>query len=232
MAVAYWAYQVTRGWADDPATTAQAFSNAREVIHIERSLGVFAEPSVQAWAETKPLLIDLCAWMYVNAQASITLGALVYLYVFHHKSFPFVRNMFAVAFLVALVGYTVLPTAPPRFFLEWGFHDSVAEATGVKQGDETVHALFNPYAAIPSMHVGFALMIAVPIARLGRHRVTRVVWALYPLFVTFVIVATANHFFTDAVLGALTAALGAWVAAFLGRVRPAAWAFAPAEARA
>jgi hypothetical protein len=85
---------------------------------------------------------------------------------------------------------------------------------------------------VPSMHVAFALMIAVPIARLARHRVTRVAWSLYPLLVTFVIVATANHFFIDAFLGALTAACGAWAAAWMARARPSAWAFQPAKATA
>jgi small-conductance mechanosensitive channel len=80
------------------------------------------------------------------------------------------------------------------------------------------------------MHVCFALMIGVPLARLSKHRFARIAWALYPLLVTFVIVATANHFLADAFLGAVTAVLAAWAAAWLARARPAAWAFSPAEA--
>jgi positive regulator of sigma E activity len=96
-----------------------------------------------------------------------------------------------------------------------------------------VDALFNPYAAVPSMHVGFAVMIGVPLARLVRARPAKVFWALYPLLVTFVIVVTANHFIADAVLGALTAGLGAVAAWWMARARPAAWSFArPAEAPA
>ena len=107
-----------------------------------------------------------------------------------------------------------MPTAPPRFLPEWG-------------GE-----LFNPCAAILSMHVAFALMIAVPIARLANHRPTRVTWSLYPLLVTFVIISTANHLITDAVLGSVTAALGAAAAAWTARARPSVWAFDPAEATA
>jgi hypothetical protein len=230
MALAYYAYRYTRGWADDPATTAEAFSNAREVIHIEQGLGIFVEHSVQAWTETVPIISDFAGWMYINVQAVVTVSALTYLYIVHNKSFYFVRNMFAVAFAIALVGYVLIPTAPPRFFPEWGFVDTVAEVTGIKRNDTTVNELFNPYAAIPSMHVGFALMIGVPIARLGRHRVTRWVWGLYPLLVTFVIVATANHFIADAVLGAAVVGAAAWAAAWLARARPGAWAFSPAKA--
>jgi hypothetical protein len=73
--------------------------------------------------------------------------------------------------------------------------------------------------------VCFALMVGGPLARLSRHRLTRIAWSLYPLLVTFVIVATANHFLADAFLGALTAGMAAWAAAWLARARPAVWTF-------
>jgi hypothetical protein len=72
----------------------------------------------------------------------------------------------------------------------------------------------------------------VPLARLARHRVTRVVWSVYPFVVVVVIISTANHFVTDALVGALTAAFGAWTAAAMARARPAAWAFQSAKATA
>ena len=229
-AAAYYAYRLVRGWMDDPNGAATAFDNARHIIHFEQTMGFFVEPSVQAWASTKPAIIDFASWVYLNCQSSVTVGALVFLYLFHNKSFYFVRNMFVVAMAIALVGYAVMPTAPPRFFPEWGFLDSVADFTGVSHDSVAVNALFNPYAAIPSMHVCFALMLGVTFARVCKHRVSRVLWALYPLLVTFVIVATGNHFLSDAMLGALTAAVSAWVAARLARVRPQVWAFSPAKA--
>jgi hypothetical protein len=80
------------------------------------------------------------------------------------------------------------------------------------------------------MHVCFALMIGITLSRLCKHRVTRIAWALYPLLVTFVIVATGNHFLADAMLGALAAGLSAWAASWLARARPTAWAFSAAKA--
>ncbi len=229
-AAAYYGYRLTRGVVDDPQAAAVAFENARDLIRIEQAVGIFVEPGIQAWAASTPLVIDFASWMYINAQSSVTLAAIVYLYLFHNASFYFVRNMFIVALAIAIVGYVVFPTAPPRFMPEWGFFDAVADFTGVDHDSVAVNALFNPYAAVPSMHVGFALMIGVPLARLARHRVTRIAWALYPLLVTFVIVATANHFIVDAVLGGMTAAAAAWVAAWMARARPGAWAFSPAKA--
>jgi membrane-associated phospholipid phosphatase len=223
--IAYYGYRLVRGAIDDPAGASVAFQNARNVIHLEQGLGLFVEPSIQAWAATKPAVIDFASWTYLNCQSSVTLGALVFLYLFHNRSFYFVRNMFVVAMGVALIGYVLVPTAPPRFFPEWGFFDAVANFTGVSHDSVAVNTLFNPYAAIPSMHVAFALMIGVPLARLSKRRVVKVAWALYPLLVTFVIVATGNHFLIDAFLGALTAALAAWAAAWLARARPASWSF-------
>ncbi|MGH2854940.1 MAG: phosphatase PAP2 family protein, partial [Solirubrobacteraceae bacterium] len=87
------------------------------------------------------------------------------------------------------------------------------------------------YAAVPSMHVAFALLIGWPLARLVRWRALRVLWLVYPLLMAFVIIATANHFILDAVLGALTAGVSAYGASWLARARPAVWRFSPAPAQ-
>jgi hypothetical protein len=230
MQATYMAYRIVRGWIDDPQGAAVAFENGRNVIGLERSLGLFIEPTIQNTFGATSLVGDMASWIYLNAQVTVTLGALAYLYVRHNSSFYFVRNMFIVSWMIALVGYALFPTAPPRFFPEWGFVDSVADFTGVSPDSATANALFNPYAAVPSMHVAFALMIGLPLASLARHRVSRYFWRVYPLIVTFVIVVTANHFVFDAVLGAVTAGLAFVVATWLARVRPV-WGFAPVRAR-
>src|SRR5271167_3277313 len=224
-AVAYLAYTLVRGLVEGRATA--AFAHARELISIERTLHLFVEPSVQAWASGSRLLMDFSSWLYISAQTAVTVGALVYLYVRHNRSFYFVRNMFMIGMAIALVGYTVFPTAPPRFMPEWGFIDSVSDFTGVHVSHDSASmtAMFNPYAAVPSMHVAFALMIGWPLARLVRHRVVKVLWTLYPFLMAFVIVATANHFVVDAMLGAVTAALSAYGARWLARARPNVWRF-------
>ncbi|HWX88621.1 MAG TPA: phosphatase PAP2 family protein, partial [Solirubrobacteraceae bacterium] len=225
-------YSLVRGLVSSDVTA--AFQHARDLIGVERSLHLFVEPSIQAWASSSHMLMDFSSWLYVNAQTSITLAALIYLYVRHNGSFYFVRNMFAIAMLIALIGYAVFPTAPPRFLPEWGFIDSVSDLTGVhvNHASSAMTTLFNPYAAVPSMHVAFALMIGWPLASLSRTRIARVLWRLYPLLIAFVIVATANHFILDAVLGALTAGASAIGARRLARMRPAAWRFGAAPAGA
>ncbi|MGH2831290.1 MAG: phosphatase PAP2 family protein [Solirubrobacteraceae bacterium] len=230
--LAYGAYSLMRGLVRGDANA--AFQHARDLIQLERTLHVFVEPSVQTWASGSHALMDFSSWLYVNAQTSITLAALIYLYVRHNGSFYFVRNMFAIALLIALFGYMVFPTAPPRFLPEWGFIDTVSDFTGVhmSHSSATMETLFNPYAAVPSMHVAFALMIGWPLASLSRTRVAKVLWRLYPLLIAFVIIATANHFIFDALLGALTAAISAYGARWLGRARPSVWRFSSTPAQA
>ncbi len=230
---AYLAYRLVRGLVQGDANA--AFAHARDVISLELKLHIFVEPSIQTWASGSKALMDFSSWMYVNAQTTVTVVALVYLYVSHNRSFFFVRNMFAIAMFIALIGYLVFPTAPPRFMPEWGFIDSVSNFTGVHL--ETAHggggattALTNIYAAVPSKHVCFALMIGWPLARLARHRIVSVLWLLYPFLMAFVIIATANHFIFDAILGALTAGAAAYGATWLARARPEAWRFAGAPA--
>jgi membrane-associated phospholipid phosphatase len=224
-AAAYFAYRLVRGLVEGDANA--AFAHARDLISLERTLHVFVEPSIQAWASGSHMLMVLSSWLYVNAQTTVTFTALLYLYLFRNRNFYFVRNMFMIAMAIALVGYAVFPTAPPRFMPEWGFIDSVADLTHihVNHASATASALFNPYAAVPSMHVAFALMIGVPLARLARRRIVSVLWIFYPFLIAFVIVVTANHFIVDALLGALTAGVSAYGASWLARARPAVWRF-------
>ena len=225
MLAAYALYGWVRGLVDDPAGAAVAFENARHLISIERALDLFVEPSVQAWVGGVPLVVDVSSWLYINTQTTVTLGALLYIYLAHNSSFYFVRNTFAVAWLLALFGYGLYPTAPPRLFPEWGFFDAVSSFTGVSTTDP-ISALFNPYAAVPSMHVCFALMVGVPLSRLCIHRGARLFWTAYPLLVCFVVVTTANHFLADAFLGALTALAAAYAARWMAQAHPTSWSWA------
>jgi PAP2 superfamily len=227
---AYYAYRLVRGLVDGHAGA--AFENARHLINIEQSLGLFFEPGLQDWTERHELIMDASNWIYVNSHFALTTGFLIWLYVKRNEAFYFVRNTFMVSMGIALVGYILFPTAPPRFMPEWGFTDSVTNAVG-EGAAKGASLLYNPYAAVPSMHVAFALMIAIPGVMLVRSRVAKGLWAVYPVAVTFTVMATANHWWLDAVLGGLTAGLSALAAkAILERARPGVWSFRGAGAKA
>ena len=224
---AYWLYRLVRGQVF--AQSAAAFDHARDIVSLEKSLHVFVEPSVQHWAIGTGFIDDIGSWMYLNTHFIVTTCALAYVYLFRNEHYYFVRNMFVVAMALALLGYVAFPTAPPRMLPELGFVDSVSDFTGVSS-DSDVNALFNPYAAVPSMHVGFALMLSIPMIRMARHRATKVLWAFYAPIVTGVVVVTGNHWIFDAATGALVAAVAAVAAqTVFARVRPAAWAWAPEQ---
>jgi hypothetical protein len=221
---AYWLYRLVRGLVDGRA--AEAFDNARQVIRIERDLGLFIEPSVNAWASAHTVMNDATAWMYVNSHFAITTVALAWIYLRRNERFYFVRNMFMVAMGLALVGYMLVPTAPPRMLPEWGFSDSVAAFTGIDHDSGSAGVLFNPFAAIPSMHVAFSLMLGVTMAQMIRRRWARAVWYAYSPVVTFVVIATANHWWLDGFLGAVVALVSAVCAhALFARARPEVWAW-------
>ena len=228
---AYWLYRIVRGMTE--GREAEAFDNARDLIGLERALGLFIEPAVNAWAESTDWVIDGASWAYVNSHFTITSITLAFIYLRRNASFYFIRNMFMVAMGIALVLYAAYPTAPPRFMPEWGFADSVARFTGLTAEGSSADALYNPFAAVPSMHVAFALMLGVPMASMSSRRWVKALWLAYPLFVSFVVVATANHWWFDAFLGGLTAAVAAAAALVFARWRPAAWAWvAPGPAAA
>jgi hypothetical protein len=225
-------YETVRGIAE--GQRAEAFANAGAVVDIERATGTFFEPGLQGALLGERWLLDAANFAYMNTHFVLTTTFLVWLYLYRNDAYYFVRNMFLVAMALALVGYTLVPTAPPRLLPEEGFVDTITQFSEVNHDSALVKIFVNPYAAIPSMHIAFALMISIPGAMLARHAITRVFWTLYPALVLFVVVVTANHFWLDAAAGALVAALAAVAAqGLLARVRPASWGWRPAaEARA
>ncbi len=228
---AYMLYELVRALADG-AGTYKPFGDATRIINLERTLHVFVEPTIQAWTTSQRWLMDIAGWTYLNAHYFVTIGALVFIYLRRNDSFPFVRNVFMIAMAIALVGYAVYPTAPPRLMPEWGFTDTIRQLTGVTaEYNHATSALLNFYAAVPSMHVCFAILIGWPMSRLTHRRSVRMAWRLYPLLITFVVIATGNHYLTDVFLGACTAAVS-WLIAgrLLARARPGVWNFAAVAA--
>jgi membrane-associated phospholipid phosphatase len=228
---AYYLYRLVRGLVDGHPNI--AYQHARDIVNFERSIHLFFERDVQTWAINNSFFIHVADWMYVNSHFLVTTTFLIWLYIARNHAYYFVRNMFMIAMLFALAGYVIFPAAPPRFLPEWGFQDTVADLFSGASDSATV--LYNPYAAMPSMHVAFALMVALPAMRLIRRRPLKIAWAFYPLLVTFVVIATGNHFWLDGAVGAIVAGCSAVLATTtLARWRPDAWAWrtAPAEARA
>jgi membrane-associated phospholipid phosphatase len=226
---AYYLYRLVRGLVDGHPNV--AYQHARDILETERDMHLFFEVKVQHWAISHALIIHAADWMYVNSHFLVTTTFLIWLYTRRNHAYYFVRNMFMIAMLFAIAGYVIFPAAPPRFLPEWGFQDTVADYFG--GASQSAGVLYNPYAAMPSMHVCFSLLVAVPAFQLMRFRYAKYLWFLYPPLVTFVVVSTGNHFWMDGAVGVVVAIVSAVLAKFtFARVRPEAWAWrtAPAEA--
>ena len=224
-------YDLVRGLVED-GNRYKPFGDATRIIDIERTLHVFVEPSIQAWAQNKHWLMDVADWMYLNAHFFVTIGVLVFIYVRRNDSFYFVRNMFMIAMAIALIGYWLYPTAPPRLMPEWGFTDAISQFVGgwVDNGPAKAFAELLRRRSVDARLLRGDDRLADVAARealVGEDRVGRCTRC----WITFVVVATANHYLTDVFLGGVTAGVAALLAKqLLARARPDAWAFGHATA--
>ena len=212
----YGLYELARGLLVGNA--AEADNHAHRLVALERSLHLFREANVQRAAHALPGLTGLLGIAYLTLHLAITAGVLLWLHQRRPAAFPFVRTTLLLASGLALVGYLAYPTAPPRL-AGIGIADTVSNGH-VDLNHGLVSSLYNPYAAIPNMHIGYALIVAASLLRHGRHLLVRALGTLYPTFVLLVIVATGNHFFLDAAAGALVAGMAATASALI--TRPAA----------
>ena len=201
------AYQLARGIADrDPL---QAMVNGRLVIDAERALHTLIEPDLQRVVIQNDLFLDAFNWTYWLSQFPVIGLALLWIYLFRNEAFLRVRNLVLTTNLLGLIGYVVMPTAPPRMFPEEGFVDTLASSTALNHGSGLVQLASNQYAAMPSLHAADALIIGFAMASLARSRWVRLAWTLWPSWVWFSVMATGNHFWLDIAAGVGVAVL-AW----------------------
>jgi hypothetical protein len=199
LVVLYGLYELTRGSVEASWPSAQRHADA--IVDFEQNLGMFWEWDVQRWAQALPAVPALLGAAYVVLHLVCTIAALVWVHRRHRSHFALFRTVVVVASALALVVYVLYPTAPPRL-AGLGFTDTVTLHTGVNLNSALLGQLYNPVAAVPSLHFGYALIVGVAVALLARHRGVRLLGALYPLVMLFVIVATGNHFWLDALAGA------------------------------
>jgi PAP2 superfamily len=193
------AYQVARGIAD--RSPAVAFDNARAVIDFEHRATGLWELSLQSWTESVHVLGVLTSWTYWLSQFAVVGVALLWVYFRRYEHFLRFRNLLMLANVLGLIGYVLLPTAPPRMFPELGFVDTLASVGTANHGSTLVELAANPYAAMPSLHAADALIVGVTLALLVRPLWLKAVWLAWPVWVWFTVMATGNHFWLDIAAG-------------------------------
>jgi hypothetical protein len=209
----YAGYEATRGLV--VGDSGAAVRHAHQVASIEQSLHLFVERRVQVDAHLVPGLVGVLGVAYLTLHLATTAVFLFWLYRRHPAAYPLIRTTLLLASALALVGFILYPTAPPRL-AGLGIADTIS-GPDVDLNHGLISSLYNPFAAIPSLHIGYAVVVGGGLLRYGGRLAARLVGVLYPLFVLLVIIATGNHFLLDAAMGAAVAVIALCIALALDR---------------
>jgi PAP2 superfamily len=201
--VLYEVYSAIRNLSE--GTKAEAFHHARELMHWQHLIGLNHEATLQSWALHFTPLIVVLNYVYGSLHFVVTAGAVIWLYRRHPGDYPRWRNTLAVTTVLALIGFVFWPLMPPRLLpAHYGFVDTLEKYRTFWSFDSgTIHKISNQYAAMPSLHFGWSLFCASSLAPRLRRRAARMAAALYPVLTLAAIVLTGNHYFLDAVGGAV-----------------------------
>jgi membrane-associated phospholipid phosphatase len=197
-----YAYRATRGVADRSAY--EAFENGLKVADIERGFTGLWELSLQSFLHSSSVLQLLASWTYWQSQFTVLGIALLWVYLRRNEAFARWRNTIMVANVIGLVGYVLVPTAPPRMFPELGFVDTLNNFS-ISHNSGLVQLGSNPYAAMPSLHAADSLLIGLMLASVVSTRWLKPLFLLWPAWVWFSVMATGNHFWLDIVAGVVVA---------------------------
>jgi hypothetical protein len=210
LVAAYLAYEVVRRLV--APDSGDAFGHAFNIIRFEQELGIFFEPSLQRLIVDHHWLVTLFNWVYVWGYLPVISAAALYLYVRHHDFYTRYRNAFLLSGAAGLLIFAMLPVAPPRMFPEFGFVDTVRLNSSVYRSFEGSD-LVNEFAAVPSFHFGWILLVGIALIQTNHHILVRGTAILLPLLMLAAVLFTANHYVIDAIIG------GAIVLAALAAVR-------------
>jgi membrane-associated phospholipid phosphatase len=185
-----------------PERIAESFSRASNIIRLEERLGIFVEPRWQESIIDNLAFVKIANWIYLWAHLPVLIGGGIWLYVRNRERYRVYRNALLISAVIGLLVYEFFPVAPPRLLPEWGFVDTVAllnpENYNLQPG-----FLVNHYAAVPSLHVGWALLVGIALFDVDHRVPVRVFAVLLPLAMFFSVVLTANHFIFDIIVGAV-----------------------------
>ncbi|HKU56571.1 MAG TPA: phosphatase PAP2 family protein [Gaiellaceae bacterium] len=190
----YFSYLAVRHLTDrDPA---KAVVNGLKVISLEQRFSHHLfELTIERIADSSSLLLTAAAWTYWNSEFTVIGLTLLWVYLRRHEQFTRFRNTILLANLIGLIGFALVPTAPPWMFPGHGFVD------GVNHQSALLQSLGNPYAAMPSLHSADALIVGWFLVSTSRTKWAKALWALWPLWVWFCVIATANHYVLDVLAG-------------------------------
>jgi membrane-associated phospholipid phosphatase len=188
----------------------EAYDNAWDLVQFERGIGIFREVSVQSATISYDLVVHLFNVIYFYGHWPVIISAGVWLFIKHPRTYAITRNAFLISGAVALILYALYPVAPPR--LIGGFADTLHLTVPLSYDQSRA---VNPFAALPSLHVGWNVIIATSLYLTFHHPLARLGALMLPPAMLIATVATGNHFFIDGIAGALLAAAAFLIARWL-----------------
>jgi membrane-associated phospholipid phosphatase len=202
----FWLYDVINNLA--PIRHALAVANARSLLGFERTLGLDPELTLNRWLAGHATLASFASYYYFFAHALVTFAVLVWLWWWRPNRYVALRTALVIINLLAFVVFWRYPLAPPRSFPALGYIDVIAGSHALVSWHSGVLVRdADQFAAMPSLHVAWALWSATAVWQCTRRVAIRALAALYPVLTSFVVLATGNHYLLDVLAGAATAAL-------------------------
>jgi hypothetical protein len=221
LAALYSIYELVR--AVTHTGIAQSLQNGRNILNFEQSLHLAPEHALNSFFAAVPAIAIPACFLYATCHYLITPAVLIWVWRAHPDQYRRVRSVLIVGTLVALIGFWLLPTAPPRSI--GGFTDTMAHWSGIgwwgtdASVPQGLEGMTDQAGAMPSLHVGWALWCGWAIVRCARHRWVRILGAAYPVVIVLVVLGTANHYLADAVAGSAVIGLGMLLVAAIGRIQ-------------
>jgi hypothetical protein len=207
------AYFSARGLTE--ANPARAIAHSHDVVAFERWSHLYHEPFLQGLIIGHETVIDVLNWIYIWGHWPVIIVTLLWLVHSHPEPYRILRNAFFVSGMIGVCIFVLYPVAPPRL-AGLGLYDTVSAQSHAYRVLQPP-AFVNQYAAIPSLHVGWNLLIGIFVVRFARRTLLRVIGVLLPMAMTASVVLTANHYVIDALLGAIVALTGLVVSMRLAR---------------
>lgn len=208
-------YFLVRGAVID--RTHDALMNAHWIVNLQASVGLFIEPALNQWVLDHDLVIRVVNFVYFWLDFPLIIGVGLVLFWMRRNSYTLFRDALLVSGGMALIVYWIYPVAPPRYLTEWGFVDTLAQYSQLAYQTQSTKPFVNPFAAVPSLHVGWALLLTIVTFQATRRWWLRVIAIIVLALQTLSVLATANHFLFDAVGGVAVALAALAVATWLQR---------------
>jgi hypothetical protein len=208
-------YFLIRGMVVDRA--GEAIVRGVNIIEIEKDLSIYWELEFQSWILHSYFLIKMFNWIYFWGHLPLVGIIAVWLYVWHRPTYSIVRNAFLASGAIGVVIYFLFPVAPPRLIPFTGFVDTMAVFDRVGYQAQELKPFVNPFAAVPSLHFGWSLLLGGVMVCVTKNWFLRALGILWPVAMFFAVTMTGNHFILDAVAGTLVSFAGLAIAILIAR---------------